>query len=243
MQNTLRLWPYFKFYPNDWLTSNTVKLMNAPQLGAYIELLCNAWTEETCTLPSDQDALKRLSRWSDEQYGDFGPVLACFPLTRNRKRRFNPRLFKERQEAIEYRAKQSEGGKKGMEARWAEKPQHSKPIRTAQSNDFEQFWEAYPKKIGKKAALQAWNKAVDKPPVIDTIKAVEIAKKCEQWTRDNGQFIPNPSTWLNQGRWTDQPLSNGHGVSLTCPTHPHLTFADAAAKATHDFLYHPKYVG
>lgn len=25
----------------------------------------------------------------------------------------------------------------------------------------------------------------------------------EQWRKDNGQYIPNPATWLNQGRWDD----------------------------------------
>jgi hypothetical protein len=25
-----------------------------------------------------------------------------------------------------------------------------------------------------------------------------------QWRKDGGQFIPNPATWLNQGRWDDQ---------------------------------------
>jgi hypothetical protein len=26
-----------------------------------------------------------------------------------------------------------------------------------------------------------------------------------QWTRESGRFIPNPSTWINQGRWQDEP--------------------------------------
>jgi hypothetical protein len=26
-----------------------------------------------------------------------------------------------------------------------------------------------------------------------------------QWTREGGRFIPHPSTWLNQGRWDDEP--------------------------------------
>ena len=29
--------------------------------------------------------------------------------------------------------------------------------------------------------------------------------------RDQGKYIPNPSTWLNQGRWKDEPPErNGH---------------------------------
>lgn len=71
------------------------------------------------------------------------------------------------------------------------------------NGDFELFWEVYPKKTGKKAALQAWNKAKDRPPVADIIQAIEMQNKTQQWMKENGQFIPNPSTWLNQGRWDD----------------------------------------
>ena len=30
-------------------------------------------------------------------------------------------------------------------------------------------------------------------------------KESDQWTRDDGQFIPLPATYLNQGRWKDEP--------------------------------------
>ena len=29
--------------------------------------------------------------------------------------------------------------------------------------------------------------------------------KSVQWQRNGGQYIPNPATWLNQGRWDDKP--------------------------------------
>ncbi len=34
--------------------------------------------------------------------------------------------------------------------------------------------------------------------------AIERQKQSEQWIRDNGQYIPMPSTWLNQRRWNDE---------------------------------------
>jgi hypothetical protein len=74
------------------------------------------------------------------------------------------------------------------------------------SKDFEYFWKDYPKKIGKKEALKAWEKAKDKPALVDILQAITNAKKSDQWLKENGQFIPNPSTWLNQGRWADQPI-------------------------------------
>lgn len=88
--------------------------------------------------------------------------------------------------------------------------------------EFEQFWTAYPRKIGKKAALHAWQKATDKPGVDVIMQAIESAKKTDQWTKDNGQFIPHPATWLNQGRWADSVtvLSNGHLNQTKIPPFP-----------------------
>ena len=70
------------------------------------------------------------------------------------------------------------------------------------------FWQAYPKKVGKADARKAFAKV--KIDVHILIQAVEKQKKSEQWTKENGRFIPNPSTWLNQGRWEDElPAAKG----------------------------------
>lgn len=71
---------------------------------------------------------------------------------------------------------------------------------------FEAFWKAYPKKIGKKAALKAWDKAELNGKVQIVLEAVEKQKSWPQWQKEGGQYIPNPTTWLNQGRWEDQPV-------------------------------------
>lgn len=36
------------------------------------------------------------------------------------------------------------------------------------------------------------------------LNAIETAKQSRQWNKDNGQYIPNPATWLNQKRWEDE---------------------------------------
>lgn len=68
--------------------------------------------------------------------------------------------------------------------------------------DFERFWTAYPKKKGKGAAFTAWKKN-GHPGIERIIQILEIASKCRDWTKDEGQFIPHPATWLNQKRWDD----------------------------------------
>lgn len=71
--------------------------------------------------------------------------------------------------------------------------------------DFDRFWKAYPLKKAKQAALKAWKKInPDKQFAETIISAVEKQKRWEDWIRDNGQYIPNPATWLNQGRWEDE---------------------------------------
>jgi len=69
-------------------------------------------------------------------------------------------------------------------------------------DDFDVFWEAYPKKVGKTAAQVSWKKV--KPKLDDVLYALSWQTNSNQWTKNDGQFIPNPSTYLNQGRWQDE---------------------------------------
>jgi hypothetical protein len=80
----------------------------------------------------------------------------------------------------------------------------NKPI-LAFTDDFLKFWEAYPNKSGKKYAFKCWLAAKDKPALDIIIAAIKAQAQSAKWTRDNGDYIPLPSTWLNQGRWDDVP--------------------------------------
>lgn len=96
---------------------------------------------------------------------------------------------------------------------WDEKAKPGKPRKAAgtaqlskQAEDrFNRFWEAYPRKVGKGAAQRKWETLKpDEDMTQLLIRAVEKAKKSEQWTKDRGKFIPYPATWLNQRRWEDE---------------------------------------
>lgn len=82
------------------------------------------------------------------------------------------------------------------------KAKNSNAASPQRTRDFEQFWAAYPRKVGKKAAEKAFN-GVD-IPVETLVSAIKRQECSDQWTRDNGKYIPNPATWLNQGRWEDE---------------------------------------
>lgn len=69
---------------------------------------------------------------------------------------------------------------------------------------FNIFYNRYPKKVSKQSALRAWLKIKPTPDLVKQIlDAVDAQKESEQWLKDKGQFIPHPSTWLNNHRWED----------------------------------------
>lgn len=74
---------------------------------------------------------------------------------------------------------------------------------------FEDFWKAYPKKVNKKEAITAFRKAKFTSLEI-ILKAVEKQKQSDQWLKDNGTFIPYPSSWLNKERWDDEVKINNN---------------------------------
>ena len=75
---------------------------------------------------------------------------------------------------------------------------------TASADDmvkrFSLFWSAYPKKVAKVAAQRAFKKI--KATEDDKILKDIAKRKLNGWT--DPQYIPNPTTYLNQRRWEDE---------------------------------------
>ena len=193
--------------------------MTFAQKGAYITLICYCWLEHK--LHNNDDYIRKL----------LGNVRNWKTLWNGIKHKFevqgeyliHPRLEEERIKQEEYRKKKSVAGKKGMEKRWGKYPKvdntvidllltknnssFTSSIAYSSNKDiytsFEQFWEAYPRKVGKKTAKISWGKIKPDDGLLEKILiAVEKQKKSKQWQQT--QFIPNPSTWLNQERWKDE---------------------------------------
>ena len=70
------------------------------------------------------------------------------------------------------------------------------------SEAFQGFWAAYPRKVGKIKAWKAWPGDSLLPKILE---ALAWQTKSVDWTKDRGTFIPHPATYLNQGRWEDEP--------------------------------------
>lgn len=73
---------------------------------------------------------------------------------------------------------------------------------------FDTFWAKYPNKTGKDAARKAFEKRKPDEAMLQAmLQAIDQQSRSDQWMRDSGQYIPHPSTWLNQGRWMDEGVS------------------------------------
>lgn len=211
--------PAFQFYADDFLAGTSD--MTTEEVGAYIRLLCHQWNKGG--IPNDPERIALMSGGIAKPH-----AVAKFRLCEDGMLR-NARLERERDKQTKYREKQAVNGAK----RWVgnAKP-HAKdepnacspspspspsntPIvpkgdegevepKSQYSEQFEQFWLAYPKRVGKGAAWKAWQKAKDKPPFAAIHAAIMAQTSTEQWRKADGQFIPLPATWLNQRRWDDE---------------------------------------
>lgn len=80
---------------------------------------------------------------------------------------------------------------------------------------FAEFWGAYPKKKSKNDAISAWRKLKPDDALIRRIlDAVEALKRCDDWMRDAGRYIPHPASWLNAGGWEDEIQAEVQGKSI-----------------------------
>ncbi len=83
------------------------------------------------------------------------------------------------------------------------------------SEDFLMFWKEYPKKVGKGEAFKKWKKErISGADLSDILNALKWQKSTDVWRKNGGQFIPNPSTYISQRRWEDEPM----GADITDPT-------------------------
>ncbi len=84
------------------------------------------------------------------------------------------------------------------------------------SDCFEAWWAAYPRKVGKRKAFAAWKIAVVEiarqfePDGGRHDKAVALLLETTEQFADSpkgnaGSYTPHPTTWLNQGRYDDDP--------------------------------------
>ena len=93
----------------DWSSFADILLFTPAEEGAFIRLLSLAWLEEDCGLPSDDEALAKLSRLGEDWYAGSGERRRR-KFTAEGERLFNERLLAERQKLGDFRAASAEAG-------------------------------------------------------------------------------------------------------------------------------------
>lgn len=145
------------------------------------------------------------------------------------------------QEVADLRNKRAEAGRKGGQAKASakqvlkqnaspdvadkdiDKDVEEKPSAHARRGhdyppDFEEFYEVYPRRSGKDAALRAWRSALKRADPVDVMAG---AKRYADARRgQDPKFTKTPAAWLNGGNWmdedhTEQPLTFGGGDTPT----------------------------
>ena len=89
-------------------------------------------------------------------------------------------------------------------------PDNTVPDTTVHSantdTDFDAFWNAYPRKMGKIAAHKEWDKIAPDDSLCGVIFAALNAQIASPgWNREYGRYIPYPARWLAERRWEDVP--------------------------------------
>lgn len=84
------------------------------------------------------------------------------------------------------------------------KNKQKNPMPDAVPPSFETFWKCYPKKVARDAALKAYVRSLKRADSEAIGKG--LALYCKHWndSKIEKRFIPNPATWLNEGRWKDE---------------------------------------
>ncbi|MBY5465266.1 YdaU family protein [Rhizobium leguminosarum] len=191
--------------------------LTATEHGAYLLLIMHYW--QNGRLPENERVIARIAKLTPEQWDESRDMLAMLFGPGWTHKRIDAELSKA-DEIIEKRRAAAESryskGKKDTSDANAMHVQskcsdtgvppftdnHSSSLRSedARAPEFDQFWEVYPNKVGEPAARKAFSKAIVRATAAEIIRgASEYAAKTDdrQWC--------NPTKWLSEDRWKDQP--------------------------------------
>ena len=71
------------------------------------------------------------------------------------------------------------------------------------TEDFESFWNQYPVKIGKQAALDAWKQVC--PLSREVMQGLDRWLDSRQWKQEDGRFIPRAAKFLTEKHYLESP--------------------------------------
>ena len=217
--------PCYQRYPSDFFGDTKVRIMSSDARAYYSLLLDCIWDFDTqYSIPNDDELISKLLVIDVNRWQSFSQeIISCLQVKNGRL--VSDRLKREKEKQDKFRKLQSIKGKAGGRPRKSPGLSPASPVESlplplpipikdkkkkepVSLEKFTEFYTLYPKHIDKDAAWQRWQKL---NPQNGTFEAImEGLRKQIEWRKQSegtGVFIPewpNPSTWLNKGRWKDE---------------------------------------
>ena len=101
------------------------------------------------------------------------------------------------------------------------KGERVRPIKPTDLTGFEEFYELFPRHVGRDPAEKAWAK-LSHDERTAAIAAIREQITWSTFTDVPPDKIPHPTTWLNQRRWTDEPPKPSNVQPIRPVTRPQL---------------------
>ncbi|WP_159709853.1 DUF1376 domain-containing protein [Geminicoccus flavidas] len=223
--------PAMPFYTDAYLADTTH--LTTEEHGAYLLLLFAAWRSPGCSLRDDDAFLARVAKVTPDRWKKrLRPVLAPFwriqdgiwtqkkqQSVREKLGAISEKRAKAARQAREAKPLALHGAAPANEGATGQQtgPYPKPNTRTKETpptvplpgdarvlEEFEVWWQAYPRKIGRKATLEAYQRARDEAEAGQLLAAVQAAAVASKAEGTQDRFIPHPANWLEQRRWQDQ---------------------------------------
>lgn len=196
--------PWFRFY-NEVVDDPKVQRLSGDLFKVWVNFLCLA-SKHDGVLPSTEDLAFSL-RVSEDEISTFRNQLMIAGLFDEKRGMVVPHGWDKRQFKSDLSTSRVKRFRKRSKPVSRNGPEQTRTEQTpiVPESGFEKFWNAYPRKVGKTAAMKRW--VVIEPSeelVGKMLAAIEAWKQSDQWRKNDGQYVPYPVTWLNQERWNDQ---------------------------------------
>lgn len=232
--------PASQFYFSDYMRDTRILSLQAR--GAWMDILCIMWfADERGRCNADVTQMKRL--WGveiDTAKAVLDEIITCKicdvetdcngnvtlinrRMVRDENERNLTKLrvkrFREKKDVTQMKRKCNVVSSSSSSS--SNNKKHIRKAAVFASDGFEKFWKEYPKKKSIGDAEKAWQKINPGEHLIDEIlSAVQRAKTSEDWSKDDGKYIPYPATWLNRKGWLDE-----YTASKSVDTEDYITAA------------------
>lgn len=227
--------PAFLFYSNDFLSGTM--LMSNEEVGIYIKLLClqhqqgHLKEEDMLSIGATK---KIFSKFIKDAKGDYYNERLEYEA--NKRKAYSESRKNNRKKKETYKEDMKNICNSYEEHMENENVNINKDIDLIKNKDrdkrvigeeeeeievleiwetqFNEFYNQYPKKVKKQDVKKWFQKNKPSNELFSSmLHSLEQFRASKDWQKDGGQFIPYPSTWLNQKRWEDEGIEQNKPMS------------------------------